>query len=128
MVKYEYDPAVEGFRRVDRRGRILEINISEGRRIESLMNLGWSADAIFDKMHFNGNATRTTCKTFIKNLKEGNISLEGDFPAPKEIVENLDLEARVSKLEKEIKSLKEWHLDCETDKTFRQKVEAWIRS
>ena len=127
MVKYEYDPIAEGFRRTDNRGRILEINIAEARRIETLMNLGWSVDSIYEKIHFNGNVTRTTCRSFIRNLKEGNITLEGDFPAPKELMENLDLEARVSKLESEIELLKQQHSNCECEESgFKGKVKSWI--
>jgi len=106
MVKYEYDVDEEGFRRVDRRGRILPINIVEARRIASLLDLGWGVDAIHKKMVYTQTVSLTTTRSFIKNYKEGNINLDGDYPAPTRVMDNMDLEARITKLEEDFRDLK----------------------
>lgn len=113
MVKYEYDVEEEGFRRVDRRGRILPINITEARRIESLLNLGWGVDAIHSKMVYTQKVSKTTTRSFIKNLKEGNINLEGDYPAPTKQMEEMDLEARLTRMENDIEDLKKRPCSCQ---------------
>lgn len=118
MVKYYYDVDEEGFRREDRRGRILPINIVEARRIESLRNLGWGVDAIHKKMVYTQTVSKTTTRSFIKNLEAGNINLGGDYPAPTRQMENMDMEARLSRVEEKIDSLeKRTSLGCccETD-------------
>ena len=100
MVKYEYNPSLEGFQREDRRGRVLPINIVEGRRIESLLNLGYSVTRIYDEIDFVDKVTLTTVRTFVKNYREGNISLEGDFPIPEHDFEEITMEVRLEKLER----------------------------
>ena len=115
-MEYEYDIEEEGFRRVDRRGRMLPINITEARRVASLVDLGLSADAIHDKMVYTqGAVTRTTTKSFIKNLKEGNINLDGDYPAPSRVMDNMDIEARLTDLERRVKSLEEFSCSCKSE-------------
>ena len=117
MVKDEYDVEEERFRRVDRRGRILSINITEARRIESLLNLGWGVDAIHSKMVYTQKVSKTTTRSFIKNLKEGNINLEGDYPAPTRQMEEMDLEARLTRMENDIEELKKRPCNCQTEQS-----------
>lgn len=105
MVKYEYDIEVEGFRRVDRRGRILPINITEARRIASLIDLGWGVEAIHNKMVYTQQVSKTTTRSFIKNYKEGNINLDGDYPAPVKVMEHMDTEAKLKELEERVNKL-----------------------
>lgn len=127
MVKYFYDVDEEGFRRVDRRGRILPINIVEARRIQSLLDLGWGVDAIHNKMVYTQNVSKTTTKSFIKNLKEGNIDLEGDYPAPTKQMENMDLEARITKIEQEIAELKAKETVCNCTESKKNWKTLWGR-
>jgi len=105
MVKYEYDIDEEGFRRVDRRGRILPINITEARRIASLLDLGFGVDTIHKKMVYTQNVSKTTTRSFIKNYREGNIDLDGDYPAPCRVMEHMDTEAKLNELDNRIKCL-----------------------
>lgn len=115
MVKYEYDVDEEGFRRVDRRGRILPINITEGRRIASLVDLGWGVEAIHGKMVYIQPVSKTTTRSFIKNYKEGNIDLDGDFPAPIKVMEHMDTEAKLNELEGRVKSLEDGFAEIRAD-------------
>ena len=113
MVKYYYDIDEEGFKREDRRGRMLPINITEARRIQSLLDLGWGVDSIDKKMNYTSPmATPTTTKSFVKNLKEGNISLEGDYPAPSKVMEHMDLEARLNAIEQRLDALENQECTC----------------
>ena len=115
MVKYEYDVDEEGFRRVDRRGRILPINIVEARRIASLLDLGFGVDTIHKKMVYNQDVSKTTTRSFIKNYREGNISLEGDFPAPTKVMEHMDTEAKLTEMDNRIKSLEDRFAEIRSD-------------
>lgn len=105
-MRYDYDVETETFRRIDGRGRALEFNIVEARRIESLRNLGFSVQKIYDKIDFANDVTVTNVRTFVKNLENGELSTEGEFPAPTPVFKDLDLEARVRTLEQEVEQLK----------------------
>lgn len=107
MMRYDYDVETETFRRIDGRGRPLEFNIVEARRIESLRNLGFSVQKIYDKIDFANDVTVTNVRTFVKNLENGELNTEGEFPAPTPVFKDLDLEARVRDLEQEVKELKQ---------------------
>ena len=134
MVRYEYRVDEEDFKRIDNRGRPIKINITEARQIESLLNLGYSITKIYDKVDFYEDVSITTLRTFVRNLKEGDIDLEGDYPAPVYIKKDIDLEARVFKLEQDIgkfesmlnelsEKLTEDNKESETVK----KVRTWLR-
>jgi len=101
-MRYEYDVETETFRRIDGRGRPLEFNIIEAKRIESLRNLGFSVQKIYDKIDFANDVSITNLRTFIKNLESGELSTEGEFPAPTPVIKDLDLEVRVQKLEQQM--------------------------
>ena len=120
MVKYEYNVDVEGFRRVDNRGKTLPINIIEARRIIALKNLGYSVQKIYNEMELNKKISITTLRTFINNYKEGNISIEGDYPAPKKVMDEMALEERVAALERKLKECEEKRK--ESDKGFWQRL------
>lgn len=122
MVKYQYNVEMEGFQRIDRRGRVLPINITEGRRIDSMSQLGCSSQEIYDGITFNAKTvTHSTVKTFLKNVKEGNINLEGDYPAPSKTIEEMSLESRVDRLEEKMDSLLKQPptCDCQSEKSWR---------
>jgi len=106
-MRYDYDVETETFRRIDGRGRALEFNIIEARRMESLRNLGFSVQKIYDKIDFANDVTVTNVRTFIRNLENGELSTEGEFPAPTPVFKDLDLEARVRTLEQEVEQLKQ---------------------
>ena len=115
-MKYKYDIENEYFVREDGLGKKFYINSSEAHRIMSMYSLGNSVGEIRNKIRFV-NARRVTESTiinFIKNVNEGNIELDEDYPAPVKMVESLtdndrlnNLEERVSKLEEQLKP-KEW--------------------
>lgn len=107
MVKYDYDVTIEGFRRVDRRGRPLYINITEARRIVHMLEMGCSLAKIYSKIDFARDISTTTLRTFAKNYNQGNISVEGDYPTPREIVEEISLSTKVEKLEKRVSDLED---------------------
>ena len=116
-MRYDYDVESETFRRIDGRGRALEFNIVEARRIESLRNLGFSVQRIYDKIDFANDVTVTNLRTFIKNLENGELNTEGEYPAPTPVFKDLDLEARVTELEQEVRDLKQ-----KEGKTWIQKL------
>ncbi len=128
MVKYEYDALVEGFRRVDNRGRVLPINISEARRIESLHRVGHKVSDIYYQINFSQKVSLTTLKTFIRNLDDGNINLEGDYPAPKVLVDEFDVEAKIATLERDIEEIRKElaSLKEKGNESLSDKVREWI--
>ena len=107
MVKYEYDADIEAFKRVDKRGRPLFLNITEARRVENMLKMGCSVPRIYSKIDFSTDISITTLRTFIRNLSEGNISLEGDYPAPVGIVKEIDLETKYEKLAERVEHLED---------------------
>lgn len=122
MVKYEYRPDIEMFRRVDNRGVSLKVNIVEARRIESMMKLGIKAPTIMSKIDFVNNISMTSLRTIMDNIEQGNINLEGDYPAPVEVLEDLSIEARMDRLEEDLEEFKrkvfdkdECTCDCSND-------------
>lgn len=78
MVKYEYNPDLEVFRRVDNRGPSLKVNIMEARRIKSMMDLGIKAPTILMKIDFVNPISMTNLRTIMKNIEKGNLELDGD--------------------------------------------------
>lgn len=135
-MKYEYRVEEEDFKRVDNRGRPLKINISEARQIESLRTLGYPVSKIYEKIEFNKDVSITTLRTFIKNMESGNISLEGDYPAPVHIKKDMDLEARLCRIEESVKRLEKSLDECKCDKqtdvtnstmSFNRRVKEWLR-
>lgn len=108
MVKYEYNPNIEGFKRVDNRGHSLDIDIVEARRIVALQNLGYTVPDIFKEMGLARKISISTLRTFLKNYNNGNISIEGEFPVPQKHLDEMDTELKMDDLERRIKSLEEW--------------------
>lgn len=102
-MKYEYFEDDECFRRVDNRGRPLFVNISEALQIESLMNLGYSVEEIKDRVKLsNRKAGRNTVVSMIKNIREGNVDLTGDYTIPVNQLVEVDDDMRISALEKRV--------------------------
>lgn len=128
MVKYEYNVEDEVFKRVDKRGYSLKVNIVEARRIKSLMDLGNNPYEIMRKIEFANGISITTLRTVMKNIREGNINLEGDYPVPTQQLKEMDLSVRVENLEKRVTALEEpVTCDCEcNNESFVGKVKGWM--
>lgn len=131
MVKYKYDVDDEVFKRIDKRGYSLKVNIMEARRIKSLMDLGNGPYDIMRKIEFTNNISITTLRTVMKNINEGNITLEGDYPAPTQQLKELDYDIRIRNLEKRVSLLELGNCDCECESdenqtTIMDKVKGWI--
>lgn len=112
-MRYKYDIDNEYFVREDGLGKKFHINITEARRIMTLSNLGNTAPEIRSKINFNSRKVyESTINNFINQVKKGNISLEGDYPAPKIIFEDLTLEERINQLEERVKELEDKECGC----------------
>lgn len=107
-MKYEYDITMEAFRREDKRGKPLYVNITEANRIVNLINLGYTVASITGKISLsNPKGTVTTLNSFIRNYKQGNIVMPDDAPAPTLYYESMDDNDRLDELEKRISELEE---------------------
>ena len=126
MVKYEYRPELEVFKRVDNRGPALKFNIVEARRIQTMLELGNKIPTIYSKIDFVNNVSMTNLRTFVNNLNDGNINLDGDYPAPKESIYDLDVEARLSRLESDMMEFKQILYKQKENESVGNKVKSWI--
>lgn len=127
MVKYEYNEELEVFKRVDNRGVPLYFNISEARQIESMRRLGMKAPTIQKRIDFVNDVSATNLRTFIKNLEEGNIDLSGDYRLPSKSFEELDWEARISKIESDLADMRERYCTCaEKKESLGERVRKWL--
>ena len=143
MVKYDYDVEKECFKRVDNRGRPLMINITEGKKVESMLNLGYPISQIYRKIDWVNDINETNLRTFVRNLQNGNIDVSGDYPAPRPVFEDLTisgLENRIEKLEEIVKNhedrFSELKSDCfisafadesNEEKGIIDEVKSWMR-
>ena len=127
-MKYEYDSDNECFVREDGLGKKFWINSSEAQRIMTMQNLGYSIPMINTKIQFSsGKVTESTIVNFLKNVDEGNIIVDGDYPAPKFQVEEMTLEMRISNLEDEIKELKKKMVSPSPKKNISDVVKSWLK-
>ena len=107
-MKYKYDIDNEYFVREDNLGKKFHINIIEARRIMTMFNLGNSIAEIRNKISFSSNKVyESTINNFINQVEKGNISLEGDYPAPKVVLEDLTFEERIKELEERVTALED---------------------
>lgn len=123
MVKYKYNVEMEVFKRVDNRGPPLSVNIVEARRIKSMMDLGIKAPTIMKKINFVNNISITTLRTIMNNIEKGNLMLDGDYPAPSQVMNDMGLEMRVTQLEKEVEELKK----DTNGPGIKEKVKLWLQ-
>ena len=122
-MKYDYDIEKEAFIREDGLGKKFHINIVEARRIVTLHDLGNSISEIRNKIQFQSNkVSETTIKNFLKQVENGNIDLNGDYPAPANAVFDLTLEERISNLEERVNELESHKCDCSPKKSFRERL------
>lgn len=126
MVEYVYNVELEMFRRVDNRGPSLPFNITEARRIESMMNLGIKAPSILKKIDFVNEVSMTNLRTFMNNLESGNIvGLDNDYPVPTGQFVEIDNEARLKNLEDRVTRLESRTCSCnenKENKTWRERL------
>lgn len=128
MVKYEYRPDIEMFKRVDNRGPGLKFNIVEARRIKSMLDMGLKIPTIYKRIDFVYDVSITNLRTFVDNLQKGNIDLEGDYPSPVYQVKEISLEEKVAKLEEDVAELKRRWENPTPSKTIGDKVKEWLKS
>lgn len=135
MAEYYYDVEDEVFKRKDKRGNHLAINISEAQRIITLVNLGYSNAKINAKVRIsNPKCGGTTIDSFIKNYKLGNIKMPEDAPAPRlmfnRVLEDTridDLEERIIKLENDLEEFKKLHFSEKCNDSLKDKVKSWLK-
>lgn len=126
-MKYEYNVDLEAFERSDKRGNKLWFNMYEAQRIMTLYQLGYAPDRIATKMEFNSNkVVLSSVKTLINNVNAGNIVIDIDAPAPVELVEDMTLEARVSRLEQDLEEFKKKFEDPKPNEGISEKVRTWL--
>ena len=124
MVEYIYNVDLEMFRRVDNRGPSLPFNITEARRIESMMNLGMKAPSILKKIDFVNEVSMTNLRTFMNNLEDGNIKgLDEDYPVPTGQYVDLDTQARITSLEERVTRLER---DSSNNKSIIERIKQWL--
>lgn len=134
MAEYYYDVNDEVFKRKDKRGNHLAINIAEAQQIVRYLDLGYNNSEISNKVAIsNPKCGSTTVNSFIKNYKQGNIKMPVDAPAPVRLFESLTDSDRIEELERRVSILEaEKNNDnsviCECTKNSRwNKVKSWIK-
>ena len=127
-MKYNYNAKCECFVREDGLGKKLFINSHEAQRIMTMLDLGYSVPRITAKIQFKSDkVSESTVANFIKNVRDGNIVVSEDYPAPDNQVEELTIEMRLSNLEEEFKEFKDKISNPNPEKTVSDKVKSWIR-
>ena len=128
MANYKYDSQLEVFKRTDNRGNHLAVNISEAQRIISLLDLGYSASKIQNKIRLsNPKASTSTLNSFIRNYVDGNIFMPDDAPAPVRSLESISDNDRINRLEERVIEL-EKKVDgmVSEDKGLVGKAKSWF--
>ena len=130
-MKYNYDAKNECFVRADGLGKKFFINSHEAQRIMTMVDLGYSIPRICNKIQFASDKVyESTVANFINNVKEGNIIVSDEYPAPEHTIRELTVEDRISRLEERIGSLEELANDkiSETEKSFTKRWRKWLKS
>lgn len=125
-MKYEYNASLECFEREDKLGKKFYINSNEAQRIVTMRELGYSIGRICAKIQFNSDKVyESTVANFLKNVDEGNIIVNGDYPAPKGVIKELTVSDRLVSLEDRVTELEEI-INIEKS-SWTDKVKSWIR-
>lgn len=125
-MKYEYNSSLECFEREDKLGKKFYINSNEAQRIVTMRELGYSIGRICAKIQFNSDKVyESTVANFLKNVDEGNIIVNGDYPAPKGVIKELTVSDRLVSLEERVTEL-EKIIDIEKS-SWTDKVKSWKR-
>ena len=128
-MEYVYNELDECFRRVDNKGRPLWVNITEARQIENLVNLGYSVEDIKDKVKLSHRkAGRYAIVSMIKNIKEGNIDLDGDYAIPESQFDEINDEIKITALENRVSNLENAvvELNKPTKKSVFGRIKSWF--
>lgn len=128
-MKYNYNSELECFIREDGLGKKIWINSTEAHRIMTMYDLGNSIGEIRNKIKFTypRKVTESTITNFIRNVREGNIILDDNLPAPSDLVVDLTLDERVRRVEDRLDILEELLGSHNNDETLSEKVKSWIR-
>ena len=125
-MKYEYNSSLECFEREDKLGKKFYINSNEAQRIVTMRELGYSIGRICAKIQFNSDKVyESTVANFLKNVDEGNIIVNGDYPAPKGVIKELTVSDRLVSLEDRVTELEEI-INIEKS-SWIDKVKSWKR-
>lgn len=123
-MKYEYNANLECFEREDKLGKKFYINSNEAQRIVTMRELGYSIGRICAKIQFNSDKVyESTVANFLKNVDEGNIIVNGDYPAPKGVIKDLTVSDRLISLEERVSELE----DKIRYESFTDKVKLWLK-
>ena len=123
-MKYEYNSSLECFEREDKLGKKFYINSNEAQRIVTMRELGYSIGRICAKIQFNSDKVyESTVANFLKNVDEGNIIVNGDYPAPKGVIKDLTVSDRLISLEERVSELE----DKIRYESFTDKVKSWLK-
>ena len=123
-MKYEYNASLECFEREDKLGKKFYINSNEAQRIVTMRELGYSIGRICAKIQFNSDKVyESTVANFLKNVDEGNIIVNGDYPAPKGVIKELTVSDRISNLEERVSELE----DQLENNNVIDKVKVWLK-
>ena len=88
-----------------------------------MMDLGIKAPTILMKIDFVNPISMTNLRTIMKNIENGNLELDGDYPVPTNQLDDINTEIRLSNLEERMNEL-ENKSDCDS---IVDKVKLWIR-
>lgn len=125
-MKYEYNSSLECFEREDKLGKKFYINSNEAQRIVTMRELGYSIGRICAKIQFNSDKVyESTVANFLKNVDEGNIIVNGDYPAPKGVIKELTVSDRLVSLEERVTELEE--IINSEKSSWTDKVKSWKR-
>ena len=134
MAEYYYDADDEVFKRTDRKGNHLAINIVEAHRIIQMIDMGVSKYKINREIEpTNPKAGSSTVNSFIKNYEKGNIIMPENAPAPVQVFKSItesdrldSMEERIEKLERDLEEFERRYLTPK-NKGLSDKVKSWIR-
>lgn len=127
MVKYSYDVEDECFKRKNKRGRPLYVNITEAQRITNFVDLGAYTESIIDRVQLvSPKAGKSTVRSFIKNYKDGNIEMPTDAPVPTKVFDEMTDESRIDALEKRVELLEQRLSEQPTQKNVIERIRTWI--
>lgn len=127
-MKYNYDIHEEAFVREDKLGKKYWINMNEAQRIMTLHDLGYNPNQIGVRMQFNNKkVTISTIKNFIKQVEKGKIIIDMNAPASLTEVEDMSVDARISRLEENIQIFNDMIESPDKEKSFTEKVRGYLR-
>lgn len=126
-MKYEYNSGLGCFERSDGLGKKIWVNMSEAQRIITLRDLGNTIGEIQAKMNFTSNkATSYSVKTILNKYDDGSIIIDMSSPASNIQFEDMSMDARIMDLEERLSKLEKLVTD-KKEESFTDKVKSWMR-